>query len=184
MFDGVEVWGVGRQRQQGMAMFFKQRFDIGLVMERGVVNDDERVWPQLGDKALLEPSGDEVVMTASGEGNRCEPFLFPLRHNQIDSARFVIARHLAMHGHATPCPAIRSMSMRFKPALIHVNDVLRAMLAYPFTQSAKVFHSGGGMTFRILQSFFLRISRPRSATQIAFTCTPKCSARSRKYASG
>lgn len=133
MFYGVEVWRVGWQRQQSVAVFFEFSFNIGLVVEGRVVDDDERVWSQFGNEALREPAGNELMMAASGEGDRGEPFLASLRHDEVGAPLFMIARHLAMHLDATLRPAMGAVALRLKAALIHVNDILRAMFGDPFT---------------------------------------------------
>ena len=135
-------------------MLFQCGLNVGLIVEWRIVDNDERVRLQLWDQALLEPSGDEVMMATSGEGERGQPFFAALRHDEIDAPFFVITSDLAMHFRSAPCPAMRAVALCLKAALIHVNNILRAVFLDPFAQGTKVSHSGSGMTFSVARRFF------------------------------
>lgn len=105
-------------------MLLQQRLNVGFVVEWRVIDNDDRVWLELGYEALLEPTGYEVMMAATGEGQRREPLLTSLRHNQISATFFVIAGDLAMHQLAALCPTVWAIGLRIKAALIHVYHVL------------------------------------------------------------
>lgn len=88
------------------------------------------------------------------EGHRREPFLLPLRHDEVDG--FAIATgDIAKDFDAAFCPSMRALAVCLKPALIHIDKVL---FATEFRQQAaqlrQITYAFFVISLRIPRRFF------------------------------
>lgn len=102
-------------------------------MEGCVVHDDETRLVQFGQQALLDPGTHSVMGAVALKQHRREPFLATLRHDEI-SALAVVAMDFTMHFLAAFCPAVGTMAVVRKAALIKVHHVAAAVLLHPVAQ--------------------------------------------------
>ena len=71
MFDGVEIWGIGREIKQSAANSFDNFTDARGVVERSIVHDDGLPRVQFRTKFACEPCAKNIGIRVAIEIKRC-----------------------------------------------------------------------------------------------------------------
>nr|WP_256998743.1 hypothetical protein [Nitrosococcus oceani] len=126
-------------------------------MEPRIIHHDHTGIFQLFKQKILNPCIDQSRVARAVKNNRREPFIPALRHNQINIFS-VIARYIALYFLPARRPAMRTIGVFLKPALIKVNDVFFAVAFKEAAQAGKIRSPLPITSLGISTRFFLRCS--------------------------
>lgn len=134
VFNGVQIWGVGRQEFLGAARAFNELAGFGGLMETGVVIDHNLSWFQDRHQTVLEVRFKERGVAGPLEHQGRDKIMMVEGINQTHTLS-AMAGLLAPARFALGAPAVSPGFMIIHPRLIQIDQLLGG---YPGQLGAKL----------------------------------------------
>ena len=150
MFDGVEVWGIGRQKQQVTARGLDELKRGRGLMKAGVVQHDHAARRQHGQQHLGKINLHDLRVATALEHQRGHQFA--LAGGPNDAGAFPpFARHGLINPLTPECPAMFTIQAVIHAALVEVKEGLAVEL-FEFALEEPPLHFAA---FAVFDEFFL-----------------------------
>ena len=174
LFDRIEIWGIGRQKDDTYAMLSQPFFQVGQLVGAQVVQQQHLTWLHIRNEDIIQIHIEDFLVHRSFEHEwRTYPINPQRRHQRV--VRSGVARRAFDHPLARFSTAIQSGHPQVDPRLIQKSESLNLFGTQPQRKRLTQRFYPLGFALTVMDRFFFSRSASSASSRhimlgLAFTC--------------
>ena len=155
LFNGIEILGIRREREQRVARLLDQVSSLGGFVKGRVIHDQDRGWSQLFEEMVFQPDIEPLRIRRPLKQHRGQQMRAPFGCQQT-RAGSRIPTPLSSNPVPSARPSSPSRGGALKSTFIHIHQLISLLGQMKGTELLKIQGTLAGIAFSVPQSFFYR----------------------------